>query len=154
MRQVLEVCVLLALLAVVAHPADKPQSVEELRSSAEAADGEHCTRVCVEAAKAITEEANQFFTDGKVQQGHADIKDAVRFAQKAAVASVQSRKKQKQTEIALRKLERRILDIMETLNFEDKPQLQQAADAIDKSRASILTAMFDLDKDPKDKDRK
>jgi hypothetical protein len=145
MRNSVLIAGLLLLLSSVAFCADKPQTPEELRAIADKASGESCTKVCLEAARALVEQANQLFTEGSIEQAQASMKDAVGYARKAADASVQSRKKQKQTEIALRKLEKRVIDIMETLNFEDKAPVKEAADQIDKSRASILTAMFDLD---------
>jgi predicted MarR family transcription regulator len=68
------------------------------------------------------------------------------LAQKAGDSSVTSKKRRKQTEIGLRKLEKRIADIAQTLNFEDRPAVQDIVKHIDKVRSDILMSMFDMPK--------
>ena len=102
-----------------------------------------------DAARAVLEESNNFYTAGDVDKGLASMKDAAHYAQKATEQSIHSRKKQKQTEIGLRKLSKRIIDVKDTLNFEDKPPVLEIVYSVDKLRVRMLAAMFDLDP-PKD----
>ncbi len=112
---------------------------------ADVSSGEPCTHICMDAARALVEEGNGFYTSGDVVKGLQSMTDAINYAGKATEQAIQSKKKQKQTEIALRKLEKRMLDIKETLNFEDKPAVLELADRIDKLRVRILASMFDLE---------
>lgn len=119
---------------------------EKLRAAADASNGERCTELCVDAARQLAELSNDYFTTGNVQEAHAAMKDAGRLALKAGDASVNSKKRRKQTEISLRKLEKRISDIAQTLNFEDRPPIQEIVKSIDKVRSDILMSMFDMPK--------
>jgi hypothetical protein len=125
-----------------AHKAE----AERLRAAADASNGERCTELCVDAARQLAELSNDYFTTGNVQEAHAAMKDAGRLALKAGDSSVTSKKRRKQTEISLRKLEKRISDIAQTLNFEDRPPIQEIVKSIDKVRSDILMSMFDMPK--------
>jgi hypothetical protein len=125
-----------------AHKAE----AERLRTAADAINGERCTELCLDAAKQLAELSNDYFTVGNVQEGHAAMRDSGRLAQKAGDSSVTSKKRRKQTEIGLRKLEKRIADIAQTLNFEDRPAVQDIVKHIDKVRSDILMSMFDMPK--------
>jgi hypothetical protein len=125
-----------------AHKAE----ADKLRAAADASNPDRCTELCVDAAKQLAELSNDYFTVGKVDEAHAAMKDAGRLAEKAGQASVSSKKRRKQTEIALRKLEKRISDIEQTLNFEDRPPIHDIVKRIDKLRSDILMSMFDMPK--------
>jgi hypothetical protein len=132
------------------HKAD----ANKLKAAADATDGERCTEVCLDAARKLAELSNDYFTLGNVQEGHAAMKDSGRLAEKAGGSSVTSKKRRKQTEIGLRKLEKRISDIAQTLNFEDRPAVQDIVKHIDKVRSDILMSMFDMPKKELGPDKK
>jgi len=146
----LVIYVALSLGAVVvfaqAKPAESPdaQQVEadRLKASAEASTGEACTEVCLEAAQKLTELSNQNFTDGHVDIAQGFMRDAGRYAEKAGNESINSHKRQKKTEIGLRKLTKRMKDIEETLNFEDRPPVEQIVKSIESVRENLLSSMF------------
>lgn len=149
MRQLFFICAIAIALCGTPLCADKQRSAAELRALADGATGEQCVRICMDAARAVLEESNNFYTAGDVDKGLASMKDAAHYAQKATEQSIHSRKKQKQTEIGLRKLSKRIIDVKDTLNFEDKPPVLEIVYSVDKLRVRMLAAMFDLDP-PKD----
>lgn len=120
---------------------------EKLKTEAEASDPEKCTDRCLKAARSLAELSNDYFTAGNVQDAHAAMKEAGRLAVKAGTSSLTARKKRKQTEIGLRKLEKRISDIEETLNFEDRPAVHNIVKQIDKVRSDILMSMFETKKE-------
>ena len=146
-----------ALLSVATAIAQDPQTTapnlqthkteaDRLKAAADATDGERCTELCVDAARQLAELSNDYFTIGNVKEAHAAMSDAGRLAVKAGNASVTSKKRRKQTEIALRKVEKRISDIEQTLNFEDRPPVHDIVKRIDKVRSDILMSMFDMPK--------
>lgn len=143
---------LLAAHALGQEPAAAPElqmhkgEAERLRAAADATGGERCTELCVDAARQLAELSNDYFTIGYVELAQAAMKDAGRLAEKAGSSSVASKKRRKQTEIALRKLEKRISDIAQTLNFEDRPPVEEIVKRIDKVRSDILMSMFDMPK--------
>ena len=133
----------------------RKSEAEKLKTAAEASDPEKCTDRCLKAARSLAELSNDYFTSGNVQDAHAAMKEAGRFALKAGQSSLTARKRRKQTEIGLRKLQKRISDIEETLNFEDRPAVHDIVKQIDKARSAILMSMFETKKelgpDPEEK---
>ena len=135
-------------LALVAQ-APKPVSPEALaadaeraKAAAEASTGEICTEMCLDAARKLAELSNQNFVDGHVEEAQANMRDAGKYAQKAAQESVRSHKRQKKTEIGLRHLTKRMQDIVHTLNFEDRPPVEQVIKSVEEARSKLLSEMF------------
>lgn len=125
-----------------ATPADKP-TLQELRARADAAQGQFCAEVCVDAAAALIEDADKQFTNGNAESGLQEMKDAVNYAEKATKCSIQSNKRQKKTEIGLRKLSRRITEIRQTLADDDRPPLDELIKSIETMRTQLLMSMFE-----------
>ena len=122
--------------------ADKP-ALQELRARADAAQGQYCAEICVDAAAALVESADKLFTEGNAEQGHQQMKDAVTYAEKATKGSIQSNKRQKKTEIGLRRLSRRMTEIRQTLAIDDRPPMDELINAVEKMRTALLMSMFD-----------
>jgi hypothetical protein len=66
----------------------------------------------------------------------------VTFSKKATDASIDTGKKLKNTEIALRKMTEKFRDIKRTVAFEDQAPIQQTIDELEKMRTDLLSAMF------------
>lgn len=115
---------------------------EHRKAIADAADPKHCTEDCLKAADAFAELSNDYFTEGLVAPAQQAMVSAGDYAQRAAEASVQTRHRQKKTEIGLRKLVTRIADIQRTLAFEDRPPLDIVIKRIEKARTNLLVGMF------------
>lgn len=130
---------LLAPLACLAMMAD---TLDELKAKAEAASGGDRAKLCAQMAQAEVELANQHFTDGEVEKGHAAVRDAVAYAAKARDAAIASRKQVKKTEIAIGKTARRLSDISKTLALDDRPAVEQAVKELEHIQDQLLDAMF------------
>lgn len=143
------IAVLLASCAAVAqNPAPSPapaapaDPTAHLRERADHAPKQDCAKVCFETAAHLAEASNQEFTNGNVERGQQWMKDAVEYARKGTEASIETRKHQKDAEIALRKLSRRIHDIGDSLALEDRKPVYDDSRAIDDLRDKMLTSMF------------
>ena len=119
---------------------------DKARAEAEASSAKDCTKDCLEAARKLVELSDAYFTAGNAKDGHAAMHDAGDYALRAGKAVIETKKRRKDTEIGLRKLQKRIHDIEETLNFEDRPPVNQILAGINKSRSDILMSMFDMPK--------
>jgi len=141
-------CAAIVLLLVGSVlPASEPAS--ELKKHADAAQGGERAKLCMEYAHQELEAADVLFTQGEVEKAQATVRESVAYAHKAADAAVSSGKHLKQTEIDLRKLAKRMHDIGETLNFEDRGPVRQAVDEIEQVRTDLLNRMFGLKPDGK-----
>ncbi len=153
MRLISFLALMLFLLAANASSLDdkpKPEDIQALKAEADqavaraqAAGPKDCTKDCLDAARKLVELSNEYFTAGNVQEAHAAMDNAGRFAVKAGQASVDTKKRRKDTEIGLRKLQKRISDIEQTLDVDDRPSVHQIAVNISKTRSDILMSMFD-----------
>lgn len=149
MRFFRQIPVALLLLFCVAHA--KNLTLEELKARADDAQGAEQAKRCMDYAHVELEYANQLFTNGNVEQAQAAISSVMEYARKGASAATSSGKRLKQTEIALRELEKRMKDIGESLQFDDRPPVLESVDEIERLRAALITTMFGPQAEPKSK---
>jgi len=127
------------------------ESTPELKARADAATGGEQAKLCLEYAHRQLEYADNFFNHGDVEKGHAEVREVVDYAHKAARAASASGKRLKETEIDLRKLTKRMHDIGESLAFEDRDPVRKAVDEIEQIRSELLVRMWGPQAEPKGK---
>jgi hypothetical protein len=144
MRHRIQFATLIALLAATALAgfARREETIEELKARVESARPEERPGLCTEIARRQVESADELYTQGKVEAALASVRDAVSYSEKAAEAALQSGKKLKHTEIALRKTAHRLEDIKHALSFEDQAPVQAAHDRLEQLRTQLLNRMF------------
>src|SRR5579884_3069553 len=136
------------LLLICCMAAAKTENLEELKTRADNAHGGDEAKLCVEYAQAELEHANDLFTKGDVDQAQSAVKSVMEYVRKGSDAAKSSGKRLKQTEIELRKLEKRMKDIAESLNLDDRPPVLKCVDEIEQLRAGLLAAMFGPQAEP------
>ena len=129
----------------------KTESLDELKTRADNAHGGDEAKLSIEYAHAELEHANDLFTQGNVDQAQSAVSSVMTYVRKGTSAARSSGKRLKQTEIELRKLEKRMKDIAESLNLDDRPPLLKSVDEIEQLRAGLLAAMFGWQAEPKGK---
>lgn len=129
----------------------KSESLDELKTRADNAHGGDQAKLCVEYAQAELEYANDLFTKGDVDQAQSAVNSVMDYVRKGSDAAKSSGKRLKQTEIELRKLQKRMKDIAESLNLDDRPPVLKSVDEIEQLRAGLLSAMFGPQAEPKGK---
>ncbi len=149
MRSLGPVVVLLLLLNASGQASD--QSVADLKSRADAAQGSERVNLSLEYAQRELEEANNLYTQGDVDKAAAEINEVIAYSRQAADAASASGKRLKQTEIELRKLEHRMRDIGQSLSIDDRPPVDKAVQDLEDVRADLLARMFGQKAEPKDK---
>jgi hypothetical protein len=131
-------------LAAIAVPvfAAKDESLDQLMARAESARPEDRSALCLEIARQKAEAADKLYQTGNAEAGNAALQDVLAFSKKATDASIDTGKKLKNTEIALRKMAEKFRDIKRTVAFEDQAPIQQTMDELEKMRTDLLSAMF------------
>ena len=132
----------LLLLAPLACLALADDALEEMKAKAAAAPAGQQAVLYAQVAREEVELANQQFIEGNVEQGQAAVREAVAYAEKAGAAARNSRKKLKQTEMAIGKIARRLGDIGKTLALDDRPAVEQAVKKLQHIQDQLLDAMF------------
>lgn len=128
-------------LSLAALASTEP-TLQELIAHADAARLQDRPALYVDIAERELKSADQSYDDGKVNDAQAAVKNVVTYAEKAHDAAIQSGKRLKNTEIALRKMSGRLRDLKRTLNFDDQPPVGEAADRLQKLADDLLAQMF------------
>lgn len=137
-------CLILTLMVAVAVGWAVPDkaSVDDLKARLANARPEDRPNLCIQIAERQVAAADQLYTDGKVEEGQAAVQDVVSYSQQAGEAVRQTGHRVKNTEIALRKMARRLTDIKHTLPSDNQPPVQAAIDTLEKIRTDLLNSMF------------
>ena len=135
-----------ALLLAAVTAAAMEDSTAELKVRFQHASGGELAKVGTELARRHVELADRFFTEGNTSKGHEAVRNAVMFAEKAGEASYKSGKRLKETEIAIRKMMKRLDDLKRALALEDRAPLDEALTRLQRQRDQLLARMFGREK--------
>ena len=139
MKRVLPFAFVAALIASCAAQEDP---LVRLRQIADTSHGGDCARYSVAYAKLLAEVGDKQYAEGKVDQAEQLIRQLGQYAERGTRCSIESHKHEKDTEINLRKLSRRLTDIEKTVSFEDRALIREQTYNIDRLREKLLTNMF------------
>jgi len=141
MRRTAATFVLLLVSALMVF-AGKEETVQELIARAETAKPDDRPGLYVEAARRQLKAADELYTAGKPDEARVTVGDVVTYSEKAQDAALQSGKRLKQTEIALRKMAAQLRDLQRTLSYEDQAPVQAAAERLENLRTDLQQRMF------------
>jgi hypothetical protein len=122
------------------------RSVAEVMQQAQAVSVDRQPELYIRAAEENLKASTKLYDDGQVDQARNMLNDLVTYSDKAAEAATRSHKRVKNTEIELRKITEKLLDLKRTLNFEDQAPVQAAMDHLESLRTSLLSLMFGKEK--------
>ncbi len=122
--------------------ATKEESVDQLVARAESARPEDRPALYLEIAHLKVDLADKLYNAGNSDAGNASLQDVLSYSKKAADASIDTGKRLKGTEIALRKMAEKLRDVKRTVAFEDQSPIQQTIDQLEQMRTDLLSAMF------------
>jgi hypothetical protein len=120
----------------------KEESLDQLKARASSAPPDQRISLSLEIAQRQLKLADKLYSDGNAEEARAAIKDVSTYSEQAGAAANESGKKLKQSEITVRKMAHRLLEIKRSVNFEDQQPLQDAADRLEHVRSELLTRMF------------
>jgi hypothetical protein len=132
----------LLLAASTLALAAKAETLQEMIAHADAARLEDRPALYIEICEKQLKTADELYNGGKVDDARMALNDVVTYSEKAHDAAIQSEKKLKNTEIAYRKMATKLRDIKRSLNFDDQPPVQAAADRLEILRDDLLSHMF------------
>jgi hypothetical protein len=136
----LAVCLLVAPSAL--RGSDQP-TIEELKarlaSTRNVADR---PALCLHISERQVDEAERFYIAGDRENAQAALADVTAFAELDRDYAIQSHKHEKQSEIAIRKMARKLGDLKHTISHEDQEPVQETIDRLQRIRDELLAAMF------------
>jgi hypothetical protein len=121
--------------------AEEP-TLEELKGRVADAGIADRPRLCLQISERQVGAAGRFYVAGDSEQAKAALADVVAYSELARDYAIQSRKHEKQSEIAIRKMTRKLTDLKHTVSHEDQEQVQNAIDRLQRIRDDLLVAMF------------
>jgi hypothetical protein len=134
---------LLSMLSVpVALKAGEQSTVEELKARVAAANVGSRPSMCIHISEVQLDAADRLYVAGDSERAKAALVDVVGFSELARDYAIQSHKHEKQSEIAIRKMVRKLENIKHTVSHEDQAQVQTTIDRLQKIRDDLLDAMF------------
>ncbi len=137
------VALVVVLAGVTAHAAtNNDPSVEQLKaklSSTSVGDRPH---LCVQIAQKQLAEADKQYAAADFEKGQAALTDVVAYSELARDYAIQSHKYQKQAEIAVRTMARKLTELMHSLGHDDQAPVRDAVNRLQRVRDDLLMAMF------------
>lgn len=139
--RVSHVILLIIVLAGVSRARSEP-TVEELKARVSSATVADKAKLCLEIAEKQLNEADKEYTADNVEKAQTSLTDVVSYSELARDYSIQSHKHQKQTEIAIRAMTRKLNDLLHVLGREDQVPVKEAISHLERVRDDLLAAMF------------
>lgn len=123
----------------VAGPAP---TIEQLKARLATASIGARPRLCVEIAERQLSETNKLYTSDEFDKAQNSLADVTAFSELARDYAIQSHKRQKQTEIAVRAMARRLSDMLHTLPHDDQGPVKESISRLQHVCDDLLSAMF------------
>ena len=131
-----------ALLATIITHARAEPSVEELKARISSANVGDKAKLCLEIAEKQLNTTDKLYTSDDIANAQSSLTDVVSYSELARDYSIQSHKHQKQTEIALRSMTRKLNDLLHVVGREEQAPLKEAITHLERARDDLLSAMF------------
>ena len=146
-RSVIALAVAIAALAAVycppasqAIPVDP--TIDQMKAKLASISIGDKPHLCVQIAQRQMAETIKLYAATEDEKAQAAMTDVVAFSELARDYAIQSHKYQKQTEIAVREMTRKLIEIMNTLGHDDQAPVRDAVTRMQRVRDDLLTAMF------------
>jgi NADH dehydrogenase/NADH:ubiquinone oxidoreductase subunit G len=143
---VLSAAIFVLFLLSASATSAQSATVDELKARLTSARAGDRIQLCIQIAEGQLEAADKFYLTDEPEKAKAALDDVASFSEQARDYSIQSRKRQKQTEIAVRRMVRKLFDIKRAVNHEEQTPVQAAIDRLQRVRDDLLAAMFPKDR--------
>ena len=120
---------------------DQP-TVEELKGRLANTNVANRPAICLHISERQLDAAEKFYIAGDSEKAQAALADVSAFTELDRDYAIQSHKHEKQSEIAIRKMTRKLADLKHTVSPEDQQQIQKTIDRLQRVRDDLLAAMF------------
>lgn len=131
---------LAAVASAGALPVDP--TLEELKQRLSATSISERPHLCVEIAHQEMLEADKLYATNDFDKAQTSLTQVVAYSELARDYSIQSHKHQKQTEIAVREIARKLTDLMRSLPHDNQSPVREAIRRLQRVRDDLLIAMF------------
>lgn len=141
-RKTLFVFLALLILPATLRARSVEPTIEQLKARVSSAELRDRPKLCVEIAERQLKETDRLYAASDDQKGLATLDDVMTYSELARDYALQSHKYQKQAEIAVRGMTRKLNDIMHTLPQAEQVPFAKAIGRLQRVRDDLLSAMF------------
>jgi hypothetical protein len=135
--------VMFSTLAASPALARSPEpTIEELKARVANATVADRPPLCVHVSEKQLDAADRFYVAGDSEKAQSALADVIAYAELSRDYAIQSHKHEKQTEIAIRKMVRKLGDLEHTISHDDQQQVQSTVERLQRIRDDLLVAMF------------
>ena len=99
-------------------------------------------KVCLQIAEHQMAQTSKFYAASEDDKAQPVLTDVVAYSELARDYAIQSHKHQKQTEIAVRGITRKLTEILHTLGREEQAPVKDALTRLQRVRDDLLASMF------------
>jgi len=117
-------------------------TVEELKARVSSANVGEKAKICVEIAEKQLVATDKLYAADDMEKAQASLTDVVAFSELARDYSLQSHKHQKQIEISIRSMTRKLNDLLHVVGHEEQGPVKEAIKHLERVRDDLLLAMF------------
>jgi hypothetical protein len=136
-------CLVLAILFMPSTLAGGEQpTLEELKERVADASISERPGLCIHIAERQLDAADRYYVAGDSDQAKAALADVVAYSELARDSAIQSHKHEKQSEIAIRKMARKLADMKHAVSHEEQEQVESTIVRLQRIRDDLLVAMF------------
>jgi hypothetical protein len=131
-------------LAAASAPraAAREATIEELKARVANASIAERPPLCIQISERRLDEADRLYVAGDSEHAQTTLVDVTAFAELARDYAIQSHKHEKQSEIAIRKMARKLSNLKHSVTHEDQEKIQDVIDRLQRIRDDLLAAMF------------
>ena len=117
-------------------------SVEDLKARVSTSTVGERPHLCVQIAQKQLDEANKAYAGAEVEKAQAALTDVVAYTELARDYAIQSHKYQKQSEIAVREMTRKLTNLLHTLGHDDQGAVRDAVKRLERVSDDLLASIF------------
>ncbi|HEY1678088.1 MAG TPA: hypothetical protein VGG04_10305 [Candidatus Sulfotelmatobacter sp.] len=134
----------LAIGCAVASPVPHRDeaTVEELKARLSTASVSDRPHICVEIAEKQLTETDRLYAASDLEKAQASLSDVVAYSEMARDYAVKSHKYQKQAEIAVRGMARKLTELSHSLGHDEQAPVEDAVGKLESVRDDLLSSMF------------
>jgi hypothetical protein len=98
--------------------------------------------LCIEISERQLIAADKFYADGESEKASAALVDVATFSEQARDYAIQAHKHEKQSEIAIRKMARKLDNLKHAVTHDEQKQVEETLNRLERVRDDLLAAMF------------